>query len=303
MPAVGSPRGILVRTCAAALGVLASGCGLCGGLRPVSHSLALSRQFCQLGVAAIERNQWAEAERFLSQAVQACPEDSEARRYWAEVLWQQGDRAAAAAQLEQLSRLRQADVALHVRLAEMRMELGQLGLAEHAAQHAIDLDPKSSAAWAARARLMRSAGRTRQALADYHRALGLAPEDQAIAWQIAELYRQLGKPQRALAALNSLAGTYTPGEEPQRLFYEQGLAYTALGRYDDAVESLSRAAIRTGPTAEILFRLAEAEHLAGRADRAAAAAREALALDPRHEPSRQLLGHADLALHSGGPVR
>ena len=136
---------------------------------------------------------------------------------------------------------------------------------------------------------MWATGRQDQALADYHRAIGYAPNDRQILLQIAELYRQLNRPRRALATLHSLAATYSPGEEPQQVLYLTGLAYVALGRYDEGIESLSTAAIREQPTPEILFRLGEAELLAGRPAQAEAAAQQALALQPRHAQSRQLL--------------
>ncbi len=105
---------------------------------------------------------------------------------------------------------------------------------------------------------------------------------------MAELHRQLNQSQRALVALQSLADTYPLGEEPQHVSYLTGLAYAASGRHDDAVSSYRRAA-RHDPTPEILFRLAEAELEVGRPLLAHEAATQALALDPRHEPSLVLL--------------
>ena len=91
---------------------------------------------------------------------------------------------------------------------------------------------------------MRAAGQPREALADYLRALSYAPNDRAILREIAELHRQLNQPERALQTLQTLADTYPPGEEPGQVLYLMGLAYVALGRYDDGVESLSAAVTR-----------------------------------------------------------
>jgi predicted TPR repeat methyltransferase len=49
---------------------------------------------------------------------------------------------------------------------------------------------------------------------------------------------------------------------------------------------------------EILFRLGEAELLAGRTDNAASAVQQALSIDPQHQPSRDLLNRIDLARRS-----
>ena len=45
------------------------------------------------------------------------------------------------------------------------------------------------------------------------------------------------------------------------MLYLTGQAYVALGRYDDAVESLSAAVTRQQPTAEMYCRLGEADLL------------------------------------------
>ena len=167
-------------------------------------------------------------------------------------------------QLEEACRLTPEDAALWVRHAEMRLAMGQLALARAAAETAINLNPRSPAAWAVRGRVTRDAGDLQHALADFHRALGYAPYDRRVLLEVAELHRRMNQPQRALETLQSLADTYnTPAEEPQQVLYLMGLAYVALNRYDDGVESLAAAATRERPTPEILYRLAEAQWLAG----------------------------------------
>jgi tetratricopeptide (TPR) repeat protein len=271
------------------LALLAWGCRLPGREGPVSEPLATCRQLSQQGVAALERGQAAEAEQLLEQAVDACPLDAEARRHYAEALWQRGEHQKAVAQLEEAVHLAGEDPVLQVRLAEMHLAMGRTASARAAAEQALDLDPKLAAAWAIRGRLNRAAGQLRPALADLHRALGYAPNDRQLLLDVAELYRELNQPQRALATLCALADTYTPGEEPQQVLHLTGLAFLALGRYEDAVESFSAAVIRDQPTAELFHRLGEAELLAGRPGAAADAAHHALALKPGHRPSCELL--------------
>jgi tetratricopeptide (TPR) repeat protein len=279
------------------------GCQLPGGRGPMSRSLLASRQLCQQGVSAIEDGRWQQAEKLLAQAVQTCPEDPDARRQYADVLWHRDQQGQAIAQLEEACRLDINSASLRVRLAEVRLAVGQVELADRSVQSALDRNPKLAEAWAVRGRVMRAKGRLGQALGDYQRALGLSPEDRTVQLEIAELYGQLDQPQRALATLHDLADTYSPGEEPQQVLHLEGLAYAALERWDAAAESLSAACTRGQPTPEILFRLGRAELLAGRPAAAAAAAREALALDPRHQPSRDLLGHVESVLGSEEPRR
>jgi tetratricopeptide (TPR) repeat protein len=274
---------------------LLAGCRLPGMDGPVSRSLASSRQMCQQGVAALERGQWEEAETVLSHAVSICPGNPDARRNYADALWNRGSRREAIAQLEQAQRLAPENATLCVRMAEMRLALGQTDPAMDSAQRAIDLDPRLADAWAARARVMRAVNRPADALADYQRALGYQPQDRTIPLEMAEVYGQINQPQRALATLQGLAERYPTGEEPQRVLYLEGLTQMALGRFPEAAESLSAAAAREKPTPELLYRLAEARMSAGYREEAAAAAREALALDPRHQPSQQLLQRVELA--------
>ena len=101
-------------------------------------------------------------------------------------------------------------------------------------------------------------------------------------WCLAEAQRELSQPEQALATLQVLGDSYPPNEEPPRLLFAQGMAQAALGRFDDARNTYWVGLRRGPPSADIWCRLAEAELGAGRADRAAAAATEALALEPAH---------------------
>jgi tetratricopeptide (TPR) repeat protein len=284
------------------LGMLAAGCRLPGLEGPVSKALATSRQFSRRGVIAIESGQWTEAEILLAKAVKSCPNDPEARRHYAEALWHRGQRVEAAAQLEQAIALVGNDASLHVRLAEMCLAMDQVERAGREAETALDLDPKSACAWATRARAAQAAGQTPAALSDYQRALGYAPNDRSLLLEVAELYRGLDQPRQSLSILHSLIDTCSPGEEPQQVLYSEGLAYAALGRSNDAAESFAAALERGEPTPELLYQLAEAQSQSGNCTEAARSAGQALALDPGHQPSRQLLERLEVAGRSDGPA-
>jgi len=275
--------------------LLTAGCRLAGLKKPVSESVATSRQLVQQGVIALEHGRVKEAESLLGEAVKTCPDNAEARRQHAEALWECGLRSAAIEELAEATRLAPDEAEIQLRLAEMYWAEKQTDKALRFVEDALDLDPRLARAWALHARLLSAAGRHKEALADCHRALSYAPGDRAILRQTAELYRQLHRPDRALQTLQSLADTYAPGEEPQEVYYLLGLACRELGRYDDAANHFSTAALRGTPTAEILYRLAEAELLAGRPTEAAAAAQEALSLDPHHQPTQKLIERMRLA--------
>ena len=272
-----------------------AGCLSITGRGAVSESVAEGRQFSRQGIAAIERGDWAEAESLLNRAVEACPIDVDARRHYGEALWQRGARQQALTQIEHAIRLNRHDPTLPVRAGEMYLALGKLANAQGKADDALRIDPSHAGGWALRARIGVADGRPEDAQADFHRALGYAPERPQLLSELADLYIQAGEPQRALSTLQQLVDTYAPNEVPQQVYYAQGLALASLGRFDDAADS-QRAAARSGPAdAEILYRLAEAEMLAHRPRAARWAAHDALAIEPRHEPSQRLLERIELA--------
>jgi tetratricopeptide (TPR) repeat protein len=280
-----------------------AGCRMPWSDGPVSRPLAASRGLCQQGVAAMEQGEWRDAERLLAQAVKVCPADVEARRDYAEVLWQQGERENAITQLNEALRIGGPSAKLHVMLAEMRLAMNDRVEARRHAENAISMDPHLAAAWAVRARISLADNDSRGALDDYHHALGLTPDDGDIRLAVAEVYRRMNQPQRALAMLQGLADTYTPGEEPQQVLYLEGLAYSALGRYDEAIDTLSLACHRGPPTPDLCYQLARSQFMAGNLAPAADAARQALALEPQHQASLQLLSQIQLASRTDGLMR
>jgi tetratricopeptide (TPR) repeat protein len=271
-----------------------TGCRLPGREGPVPQSLSDCRRLSQQGMAALDRGEQPKAEVLLAKAVAACPIDAEARRYYAESLWRRDARADALAQLQAAGQLAPDDASLWARLAEMHLACGQTELALQTAEHALQLDSKSSVAWAVRGGAARAAGQPRVALNAYLRALSYTPNDRVILLEIAESHRELNQPEHAIQALQTLADTYSPGEEPGHIDYRMGLAYMALGRYADGAERFSTAG-RDKPSAETYYHLGEAELLAGHPAAAAEAGRKALALDPLHQPSRELLDRVEVA--------
>ena len=251
----------------------------------------------------MERGDWKRAETLLARAVDKSPIDVEARRRYAEVLSHRGATQEALAQLEEARKQSATDPALCVRAGEVYLALHDTKNAAAMADEALALDPKLASAWALRGQVAAAAGNPRQSLADYHRALGYAPHDRQIELLVAESYRQLNQPERALAALQSLAEGYSHGEEPQQVLYLQGLAQRALGRYDEAAQSLAKAIQRDRPSPEILYQLAEVEWQAGNLAGAQATVQQALAMDPNHPACRAFSPHGQRPNHAGPRTR
>ena len=262
---------------------------------PVPRSVATCRQLSQQGRSALERGEWERAESLFSRALEACPLDTDARRQYAEALWHRGAGREAVGQLIEAWKLDAHDPSLAVRAGEMYLAMGNLPQARQAADQALQLDSKLASAWALRGSISLSAGELREALTDYQRALGYAPNHQPVLLNLAETYRRLGQPERALTALENLIDTYPPGEAPQQALLLEGMALAQLDRSREAVESYSLATQRGAPTAELWYRLGEAELRCGRQRQATLAAENALALDPEHKPSQALLGRIEVA--------
>ncbi len=288
-------RHVLLNLMALFLLMILAGCRLPGWDAPISQSLVESRKLSRQGVSAMDRGEQKQAETLLAKAVHACPSDTEARRNYAEILWQRSAQKEAIAQMEAGVKTANEDAAIRVRLAEMYLAVGKPRQAAQVAEQALNLDPKSATAWAIHGGVLKAAGQPQQALAAYLHALGLDPQNRNILFEVAELYRELNQPDRALQTLQTLAESYTPGEEPQNVLYLTGAAYQALGRYDDAVEKMQAAVARGKPNSDLLCRLAEGEFLAGRFREAAAAAGQALTLQPRHRASLELLERIEVA--------
>ena len=119
--------------------------------------------------------------------------------------------------------------------------------------------------------------------------------------ETAAVYRSLGLPQSALESMQSLAETYSPGDEPQQVLYLTGLDYMALQRYDDAAAASCPPPSRRPAVAGIAILPGQAQYRGGHAQKAAESLQRALVIDPQHLLSRQLLGQIEVA-RQGGPA-
>jgi tetratricopeptide (TPR) repeat protein len=243
-------------TAAIAIAALGAGCRFIPRNGPVSQDLAVARRLSNEGLTAADRNDLARAESLLERAVESCPTDIEARRHYADVLWRRGERMEAVNQISEALRLSPGEVALCLDGGRMYMELGLFDDADRLADEAVAAAPGSAAAWHLRGRVALARGRSDEALADFHRALAIAPDDRAMLLDTAEVYRRLDRPQRCLATLAILGETYGPNQTPAHVLALEGMAQEALGRPLDALESYRQAVARGGATPEVEARMA-----------------------------------------------
>lgn len=244
--------------------IATGGCRLVNRRGPVSPELADARRLCNEGLTAAERDDLVRAEALLERAVASCPTDVDARRHYADVLWQRGERMAAVTQISEALRLSPGDTGLCIDGGRMYMELGLLDDADRLSKEAVRMAPRSGSAWRLHGQVALARGRADEALADFHRALAATPDDRDALLETAELYRRLGKPQRALATLAILGDTYPPNQTPPQVLALEGLAQEALERHDDARDSYRRAVARGLDSPDVVARL---ERLDQQADR------------------------------------
>ena len=203
-------------------------------------------------------------------------------------------------QIERAVELEPKDSTLVVRRGEMLLATGATERSLQCADDAIRSTRSSPPLGLSAAALIGKLDQSERALADLQRSLQFAPDQSDVLMDIAALYRQRGQHDRCLTTLQHLLDTYPPGQGTQLAYWMEGLTLSDLGRPQQAAESLRIASQQGPPNADILYYLAQAELAGGRPDAAATAAQQALAINPSHAPSRQLL--TELAARSAGPA-
>ena len=274
------------------LTVTAAGCASLSRSR-LDDGVLTARQLSLRGTEAIQQSRWGDAEELISEAVRLCPTDERMRAQYAETLWNLNAREEAIQHMQLAVRLSGGNPELLVRLGDMHLENGDLASASQQAERAIAANRQLAAAWALRGDVLQRQGNEEESLASFHRALSYSEHYPRVQLAIAEGYRRQGRHGRALATLRNLADGYPVGEVPGQVRYLEGLAQKELGRYDAAVASFTAAIKKSPPAAERLFQLAETRLLMGDSVNARIAARAALALEPTHGPSQQLVAHLD----------
>ncbi|MEM7558716.1 MAG: tetratricopeptide repeat protein, partial [Planctomycetota bacterium] len=103
----------------------------------------------------------------------------------------------------------------------------------------------------------RAQGRNEDAMDCYQRALIYNPENFEARIAVADIYRDLGKPQRALATIERLADSHVIESIPARAWMLKGLALADLGQMPDADSCLCEALVCAEDNSDLLIELAE----------------------------------------------
>lgn len=255
-----------------------TGCRTGKSLRPITPSQFRSGELGRIGNAALEKGNWAEAEKKLEEAVRLNKKDVELRRHYAETLWIQGKQQESLTQLaEAIRRGGEKDALIQLSLAEKYLCLDDPETALRYAEQAIRLAPKESKAWTLRGKshfllaghLFRSEeklsteteGRHRQhilrARNDYYRALSLSPGNRDVMPELAAAQMLCGQPEQALATWQNLQELFPPDSVPTDLLRGKAESYIALSRFSEAIACLEAARNKEPDRLEIQQRLFE----------------------------------------------
>lgn len=243
-------------------GVLLPGCRTFRR-NPIDEHVATSRELTLRGVESLQKGEAKEAEEFLAQAVDVCPEDDRARRRYAEVLLSRGAVNECIEQLEMAVQVSGDDPSLQVQLGETYLLQGQLELAETITDQALRANHKLASAWALKGRILEAQGDLTRALAKYHRSLSLNAENADVQLAVAEIYRRQGEPLRAYSTLRRLTQDLPENSITSEMFSLQGLALRELQRYRQAIGLFERAIEQEPDRSEFYAMLAECQWLSG----------------------------------------
>ena len=229
----------------------AGGCCLNRSFTPISPSQFLGSEHSRKGIAALERGDLTEAEKRLEDAIKYNKNDINHRRYYAEVLWQQGKHQESLQQLsEAVQRGGQSDASLHLSLAAKCLAIRDYTSAYRYADEAVRLDSRDAQSWALRGRTMRlqaiqMAGHAEevskmfhQSREDYLRAVSLSPNDRELLAELAAVQMDCGQPERAWATWLSLQNMYPQGGEPAEVLLGKTETLMALQRFDEVQSNL-----------------------------------------------------------------
>lgn len=243
--------------------------------------LLAARQMALRGVAAYEQGERDQAEGLFREALENCPVEERAHRYYGELLWERGDRRVAMMHMERAAELSGETSEILVRVGQMKAAQGELAAALQWADRAIAKNDLDADAWALRSEILHRQGRLTEALVSCHRALNQSPKNVAVELRTAAIYQELSRPRRALSTLDEIAARYPIGQVPLEVLEQQSTALYALGRWSASERRLATAAQRE-PTAERLCRLCQLQRSSGRRQQALVTIEKTLSLYPNH---------------------
>jgi tetratricopeptide (TPR) repeat protein len=201
-------------------------------VQQVAHSTA--RQFSLRGFDALQAQKYDDAEALFSESLRHSPNDERAHWGLAEVLYQRGDRQTAAKHMQEAAKVSGNNPEMSVRLGQMHIDAGRVVEAIQQADLALSIDWQHAGAWELKGRALERAGKNREAMEAYHRALMSQPNNALVQLALAALYQREGKPQRALATLERLSDSQNNQYCCASAYLIKGAALASLGQTEES---------------------------------------------------------------------
>ena len=258
-----------------------------------------ARKLSRQGMEAMRRGHAESAERLFANALQVSNADDRAHRGLAEALWNRGSRTEAIVHMEKAVELSAGDPRLVGRLGQMYLQQGRTEAAELQSSIALESERSSAELWTLQGDCLLERNQTREALAAYHRALALRPDDIDVKLRVAEIYLNENQYDRMLASLDQVDAEFDAPAIPPRVHLLRGIAMRNLGRRQLAIKHFYRAVKRDPEAVEPHLQIAATELELGREDLAHESIARALDID---RPLVVSTGWADL-LPESSPVR
>ena len=268
----------------------------CSALRAnrQTRELTAARQLSLRGAEALQQKKYGDAESLFSEAIRQSPADERAQSGYAEVLLQKGQVQAATEHMTSAVEISGENPDLVVRLGQMHLEQEELNLALQQADLALRNQRTHAGAWALKGDVLRKQNQPQAALDCYHRSLIYQSDAPQVQIALAEIYRQLGKPQRALATLNNLADHHSEEQVPPRAWLLKGQALADLGEDVEAKRCLQLATQYAGETqCGLLLELATAQFECGDLPEARLCLGRVLRQEPSNSSALELQGQLD----------
>jgi predicted Zn-dependent protease len=246
------------------------------------------------GAEALQQKKYSDAESLFSEAIRQSPADERAQSGYAEVLLQRGQVQTATEHMTKAVETSGGNPDLVVRLGQIYLQQGELQRAIEQADLALRSQRTHAGAWALRGDVLRQQGQLDDALFCYHRSLIFHSDAPQVQIALAEIYGQLGRPQRALATLNYLADHHSPEQIPPRVWMLKGQALADLGEDLEAKRCLRLAAQYAGESQSgLLLELASAQYGCGDLAEARLCLGRVLLQEPSNPNALQLQSQLD----------
>ena len=237
--------------------VTLAGCRVWHRTHVTSAGTLASRQYVQQAAESLDQQHVEDAESHLNEALNSNPSNVEARTMLAEILWKQGKRKEAMAEMEKAVKSPEATPEQVTRLAQMYFDQGNFQEAQNYVSLSFRHNASLSATWVLQGEIYEIQARNEDALAAYHQAAFHAPEDSRIQLKIASTYLKIGKPQRALETAKNARLKGSTEDAPPEMLLCESKALTELNRKEDAVRLLTIARQKNPENAEIQTALAQ----------------------------------------------